>query len=276
MRKQLIFIFILFLTFIGMNVSNAQVSLNVSTAISCDTLKSIAYLEPPDAYDTITTISWILDGKTISTGEDSLKLILSEPGKYSLKARVNGEYQVEGMYLSVVPSPDARFAWKDTIAGNDFIYLFKSMLQEPDSLTYDYEWKIEDVLQGNLPKLNFTFTQPNIYKVSLMITNSEGCSDLQTQTIVVRELLKCPNVFTPNMDSHNDVFIVKTDGISIYEFNVFSKAGIKVYSSESPTITWDGRSMSGIEMQTGIYYYTIQNITGENPSKVSGFVHLIR
>jgi gliding motility-associated-like protein len=277
MRKPRIFIFIIFIAFTGWNVPFAQVSLIVSDTSACDTLNTRAFLSPSSTYDTISSISWILNDETIANSEDSITINLTEPGKYYLKALVNNNYEIHSSRpIYVFSSPDASFAWSDTAENNEFRYVFSAELQEPDTLTYDYAWRINNVLQGNLPIFSFSFTEANTYPVNLQIVNNAGCSASLTQNIRVARLLQCPNVFTPNMDTFNDVFQVNTDGISVYTFSVFSRTGIKVYYSESPTISWDGRSMSGIEMQPGIYYYTIEQKNGESPESISGFVHLIR
>jgi len=88
--------------------------------------------------------------------------------------------------------------------------------------------------------------------------------------------LNIPNVFTPNGDQVNDLFLVETDGTTVYEFSVFTRTGTRVYYSRSPRINWDGNSLEGEELKEGIYYYVIEEVGGTSPFGSAGFFYLFR
>ena len=88
--------------------------------------------------------------------------------------------------------------------------------------------------------------------------------------------LDVPNVFTPNGDEVNDYFEVTTDGVTVYDFTVFTRTGTRIYHSLSPRIFWDGRSIGGKELPEGIYYYVIEEEGGSEPFNSAGFMHLYR
>lgn len=88
--------------------------------------------------------------------------------------------------------------------------------------------------------------------------------------------LEIPNVFTPNGDQVNDYFEVETDGTTVYEFSVFTRAGTRIYYSKSPRIFWDGNSLEGKELKEGIYYYVIDEEGGSDPFGKTGFMYLYR
>jgi gliding motility-associated-like protein len=88
--------------------------------------------------------------------------------------------------------------------------------------------------------------------------------------------LDVPNVFTPNGDDINDYFEVTTDGITAYEFSIFTRTGTRIYHSLSRRIFWDGKSIGGQELPKGIYYYVIEEVGAADPVKYSGFMHLFR
>ncbi len=85
-----------------------------------------------------------------------------------------------------------------------------------------------------------------------------------------------PNVFTPNDDGKNDVFEVTSLKNNEVSLKVFTRAGALVFSIQAKRCRWDGCSLSGQRMATGVYYYTAE-VPGSSP-KVSkcGFVHLYR
>lgn len=88
--------------------------------------------------------------------------------------------------------------------------------------------------------------------------------------------LEVPNVFTPNGDQLNDYFEVETDGTTVYELSIFTRTGTRIYHSKSPRIFWDGNSLEGKELKTGIYYYVIEEEGGSNPFESAGFMYLYR
>jgi len=92
----------------------------------------------------------------------------------------------------------------------------------------------------------------------------------------VGDELEIPNVFTPNGDQVNDYFEVTTDGINVYEFSIFTRAGTRIYHSLSPRIFWDGNSLDGKELKDGIYYYVIEEQGGTSPFETAGFMYLFR
>jgi len=85
-----------------------------------------------------------------------------------------------------------------------------------------------------------------------------------------------PNVFTPNGDGINDVFEVTSRNGNVVSLRVYTRAGVLVFSIQAVRCRWDGYSLSGQQMATGVYYYTAE-IVGSSPRiSTSGFVHLYR
>jgi gliding motility-associated-like protein len=88
--------------------------------------------------------------------------------------------------------------------------------------------------------------------------------------------LAIPNVFTPNGDGINDFFEVETDGVTVYEFSIFTRTGTRIYYSHSPRIFWDGKSNGGLDLKEGIYYYVIEATEETESIERAGFMHLFR
>jgi len=94
---------------------------------------------------------------------------------------------------------------------------------------------------------------------------------------VENDYIIAPNVFTPNGDGENDFFIVKSSNDQqIVLLNIYTRAGVLIFTIEARTCVWDGYSIDGRKMSNGVYYYTAE-VRGSSPkvSKV-GFVHLFR
>ena len=92
-----------------------------------------------------------------------------------------------------------------------------------------------------------------------------------------------PNVFTPNGDSANDLFVpFPYRFIARVEMKIFNRWGQLVFETQDPDINWNGENLSGDELKEGVYFYTaevfedrVDGIT-RRPDALSGYIHLIR
>lgn len=108
-------------------------------------------------------------------------------------------------------------------------------------------------------ELLYTYEHSGRYKVVMMAENAiSGCRDTTEVDYVnvVESLLEVPNVFTPNGDGKNDVFMVK--GLSLENFHavILNRWGRQVYEWSDPSGGWDGR-INGKYATPGTYFYVI-------------------
>ena len=93
-----------------------------------------------------------------------------------------------------------------------------------------------------------------------------------------------PNVFTPNGDGYNDVFVPKRitpELINRVEMHIFNRWGRFVYNTEDIFINWDGRvAGSGQPCSPGTYFYVcdVEMQTPEGPvtKRLQGSIMIIR
>lgn len=93
-----------------------------------------------------------------------------------------------------------------------------------------------------------------------------------------------PNVFTPNGDGINDVFVPKEitpDLINRVEMHIFNRWGRFVYNTNDIFINWDGRaSGSGQPCSPGTYFYVcdveMQTLEGPVTQHLQGAVMIVR
>ena len=86
-----------------------------------------------------------------------------------------------------------------------------------------------------------------------------------------------PNVFTPNGDGENDFFEAKSSNDKhVVSLKIYTRAGVLVFSIEAVRCRWDGCSLSGRPMASGVYYYTAEVRDSSPKISKSGFVHLYR
>ena len=114
--------------------------------------------------------------------------------------------------------------------------------------------------------------------VSLLVTNSFGCSDTATKSIVVYDdfLVYVPNSFTPNGDGINDSFLIYGTGIKITDMQIFNRWGQLIFQTNALGAGWDG-SYKGQPAEPGVYAYKIR-VTADNGNikDLSGHVSLLK
>ena len=112
------------------------------------------------------------------------------------------------------------------------------------------------------------------YHVTL--TDSNGCTSVDSIRIWVTGTFYAPNSFTPNGDGVNDIFFVY--GKEIYNFNlrIFDRWGEMIYTSTDRYEGWDG-THKGKQAQIDTYVWRVdfQTIKGEE-KRIYGHVTLVR
>jgi gliding motility-associated-like protein len=109
-------------------------------------------------------------------------------------------------------------------------------------------------------------------------TDKNGCKSEQEVTVdVACNDFVVPNIFTPNNDGINDVFLIPAQYMSKFSVTIYDRWGNKVFTSTDANKSWTGVNSSGEWVSNGTYYYMI---TAECSSGVSynkkGFVQLLR
>jgi gliding motility-associated-like protein len=89
-----------------------------------------------------------------------------------------------------------------------------------------------------------------------------------------------PNVFTPNGDITNDMFIpFPYRNVKDIDIKIYDRWGVLVFETTDPDVRWDGRDKKTGNLCTdGVYYYTCTvneiRLQGVIPRQLKGFVHL--
>jgi gliding motility-associated-like protein len=154
----------------------------------------------------------------------------------------------------------------------------------------EYKWFPKTGL--NFDSIAFPLATPTI--TTKYVLQKKQCSVITYDTVLVTVANSCPtiihddefiipNVFTPNADGVNDVWVINLGfGNTLNTLSIFNRWGILVGSNPSPSgrlggASWDGRTTSGSECSPGVYYYTLEytNILGQQ-KKVNGYVSLFR
>ncbi|MBG0858624.1 MAG: gliding motility-associated C-terminal domain-containing protein [Bacteroidales bacterium] len=153
-----------------------------------------------------------------------------------------------------------------------------------------FKWEFGDDSVSNVQDpMPHIYYKPGEYSVLLTIESDLHCIDsLRFNKINVDpSALKIPNVFTPDGDGYNDMFMVEARSLRFINMEIFSRSGIKVYSfyGEGELLKewtgWDGNiNNSSIKATPGVYFYIIRAYGWDDikydSKEYRGFVYLYR
>jgi gliding motility-associated-like protein len=115
---------------------------------------------------------------------------------------------------------------------------------------------------------NTAITPLFIGNYTIQFIDACGLTGSTLLEVVVCET-EIPNIFSPNGDGVNDIFIIEgTEGFPGSRFEVFNRWGGLVYESDNYQSTWRGD-----ELAEGTYYYVYHRNDGQ---KFAGYFQLVR
>ncbi len=138
----------------------------------------------------------------------------------------------------------------------------------------------------------YTYENSGTYKVKLVSKKTSEfftCVDtayMEDFIVVDTSFVAVPNVFTPNGDGVNDLFVVKFWSMQSIKISIFNRWGKRIHFWESSDVrgfdqtytatVWDGR-LNGRFASPGVYYYIVEGRGRDNKArKAHGFFHLFR
>jgi gliding motility-associated-like protein len=174
--------------------------------------------------------------------------------KYTLTGDC-GFTRTDSVWVQVMPVPNSSFGYN--VDGINPLKVRFQNLATPHST---WSWNFGDGTPVNTTDANpiHTYAIPGRYNVTLVITDTLGCSDAITLEVVVQMdyYFYVPTGFTPNGDRVNDYFLVKGLGIEGMELQIFNRWGNVIYTSTDITQGWDG-TFGGQPAQDGVYSYRV-------------------
>jgi gliding motility-associated-like protein len=142
---------------------------------------------------------------------------------------------------------------------------FRANPQDMESLDPTYEWHFrmegesKDFMVRYEENTDYTLTKAGKTYVTLYanLGNEERDSSRICVTISESKLLM-PNAFSPNGDTHNDVYKAK-EYQSIVEFHayIFNRWGQKLFEWTNPAEGWDG-NYNGNPVKEGVYFVVVK------------------
>lgn len=259
--------------------ASGQYNFTADNTEGCTPMKVKYAFTSTATVDTITSFYWDFGNGETSILKDPDTVVYSTPGTFTPALVFNSRADlmiVKPDLITVHHAVPALFSYYDSLAYN--IYVFEHTEPLDAGVTYTFNWNIETFPLKTGRRQVVQFPEADTFKVILTVSDNLGCTSTSEQDVYVLEELSVQNVFTPNDDGYNDYFMVSSNGGFPISLRIFTRAGILVYETEGTTLTWDGRTASGMELKPGIYFYSIKALEGDPNKRYSkaGVLYLYR
>ena len=201
-----------------------------------------------------------------NTGDTTNSIIVTTPGTY-IATGTNKRGCEKSLIVNVLKYslPDVDFSLSVSTLDKKHNQLTGSIPAQPD---VQYSWNMGDgsTETGSIIQHSYAISSSILeYTILLTATNQFGCSDSASKIVYVAPFV--PNIFSPNGDGINDVFMPKTD------LEVMDRYGLILYKG---TAGWDG-NYNGKLVDPDTYFYLI-NYPDKNQQvhTLKGYITLVR
>ncbi|MFN3918435.1 MAG: gliding motility-associated C-terminal domain-containing protein [Flavobacteriales bacterium] len=196
-------------------------------------------------------------------------------GSHIVTYTLSGDCGSSSSITIVVSGPIASFS---ATPSSGIFPLIVDFINNSTGTGLSYLWDFGDGNGSITQNPTNTYANEGIYNASLIVTDANGCTDTVSITIsVVGEIIVLiPNIFSPNGDGVNDVFILTTVGIENIEMSIYNRWGQNIFISSGFNPSWDGK-ISGNNADEGTYYYVVKTRDIQNSEKTyTGHLTLLR
>jgi large repetitive protein len=228
-------------------------------------------------------IVWTFGNNLGTSTSNTPTFCFTDAGSYDVSATVTDNVGCVGSttllnYVTVYPLPVANFSaypQPATILDNEVDFTDLSIG------AVSWIWSFgDDDSASVLQNPSYAFQDSGTFYVQLIVTSAYGCQDSIELPIIVQEdyAIYIPNTFTPNGDTHNDLFFPQGIGIDPehYTMYIFDRWGNLIYQTSQWPGGWDGTYNSRLcQIDTYVYKIVTQGPDG-NRHQYVGHVNLIR
>jgi gliding motility-associated-like protein len=144
-----------------------------------------------------------------------------------------------------------------------------------DTGSFQYQWSPAASLNDPAILRPTTNTKKDVLYTVKVIGSPGNCEASDTVSIIMSRDVFIPNAFSPNNDSHQDVWnIPGVNNNPKARVIIFNRWGQKIFESKGYNQPWDG-TYKGEPQPIGAYYYQVQPDV-DKAKIVTGFVMIVR
>jgi len=122
------------------------------------------------------------------------------------------------------------------------------------------------------------FTNLSVGNHLIYIIDNQGCgfsTNFEILPPLTETQLHIPNVFTPNSDAINSVWIVEGTCVEELECTIFNRWGNVMQTMKGTTVQWDGIT-NDKSVNAGVYFYKLNaKFTNGNSESFHGHITVI-
>jgi len=220
--------------------------------------------------------SWFLDNGTVLY-HDSTSYTYNDVGDYSVSFLAISDIYCKDSVVkefTILGNPEAEFTYNPfTVSILHPQVSFTNISTDANPIL----WVFDDTITSVEENPSFSFSDPGMHEVWLMVEDDNQCIDSVLKLIKVYYdyILHVPTAFTPNDDGDNDTFGPsgwRMEKYQSYQLIIYNRWGDKVFETTDIEIKWDGSDAPG---DTYSWVLIIKDELGEL-RKETGFVILIR
>ncbi|MCH8904241.1 MAG: gliding motility-associated C-terminal domain-containing protein [Bacteroidetes bacterium] len=227
-------------SFITSTTTLCSVTIPLNLNIGRDTL-----LCPGATLTLKNSTSNLFDNYLWSNGDTTASITIAQSGTYWLRA-INdcmADTVRDTIIVAVIDFPEPSLVSDTSICSNDPVVLDATIGGGT------YRWH-----DGSTnPK--FYASLPGEYYIDITYQN---CTKRFKTDISDCEILIVPNVFTPNNDGKNDLFMIEYYGQKLYRLLIYNRWGQLVFESNDRNYHWDGRINENKDASTGTYFFSLK------------------
>ena len=223
---------------------------------------------------------WQVEGKTYPT---KFTHPFTSPGVYTITGSfvdsVTTCRNIKTFFVEAYEKPIADFSFlpEKPVENLDEV-IFTNTSRGEEQTKWAWYFVNNKGSQSQNQNTSYLFEEPGLYPIAMVVKNKWGCADTVVKAIKIQSDLAVyvPNVFTPNEDELNDIFLPIIRGIKLYELMIFDRWGVKVFSTTDLQAGWDG-TYRGEPCKQDVYVWKISlsSLNGEMKT-MSGQVLLSR
>ena len=229
----------------------------------------------PDNYTSL----WSSESAPYTISEDTISMPFATSSSYYLE--YTDIWGCKDSLTVYIEGSDALLGL-ELLSGQDTVYSGSEVSVQSNLTNLDTYEFIYDNLVYLQEGYIFTFSPEEYTTISLLATDSKGCSATAEISITVLDP-KCdfpyvfiPNTFTPNGDGDNDSFKVEGNFIEALTISIYDRWGERVFHTNNRDKYWDGTFKNQILDSDSYAYYIEVECIGGDRRIYQGNVSLIR
>ncbi|MEM7038943.1 MAG: PKD domain-containing protein, partial [Bacteroidota bacterium] len=190
--------------------------------------------------------------------------IYNTPGTYTVSltaVNVGGcAHTVDHLVITVADTANAEFTSNPEFPVELALPATEVQFTDLSQNATNWYWDFGDGVTSTEQHPMHSYSSIGSYFVTLIVNNPDGCSSQQIHGpyVIHSPELFIPNVFSPNNDNINDIFLIEYTGDQPYQLRIFDRWGVMLYETRNKTKGWNGKNMDNDDVDDGVYYYHVR------------------